>query len=67
MLGRTDGTGLDVAAAMLASRGSRLGRWSSSTTTVISMGSSNAKPVARGPVTETRFGNGGARSFSSST
>ena len=39
MLGRTDGTGLDVAAAMLASRGSRLGRWSSSTTTVISMGS----------------------------
>ena len=64
MLGRTDGTSPDVAAAISASRGSRLGLSWSSTTTVISMGPSNAKPAARWPVSATRAGNGGARSSS---
>lgn len=67
MLGRTDGTSPDVASAMLASRGSRLFRWFGSTTTVISMGSSCAKPAARRPVKATREGSGGQRGRYSAT
>ena len=63
MLGRTDGTSSEVAVAISASRGSRLGRWSSSTTTVMSMGSSWAKPAARGPVSAIRAGVGVARTL----
>ena len=50
MLGCTVGTNCVVAAVISASRGSRRGLSPSSTTTVISMGSSCAKPAARGPV-----------------
>ena len=54
--GRTDGASSDATPAISASRGSRRGLSPPSTTTVISMGSSCAKPAARGPVRTTRAG-----------
>ena len=54
--GRTGGAGSDATPAISASRGSRRGLSPPSTTTVISMGSSCAKPAARGPVRTTRAG-----------